>query len=118
MKNVTINKVELQGRIGTVRIQSIDDKLVANFSVCTEKFHTDNEANRIIEVMWHHVCIWEGQGRNLGGLSRGVLVHVTGQLRHQKYFDATGNERIFTEVLADTIAIINESDSPEDFRGD
>ena len=45
-------------------------------------------------------------------------MHVTGQLRHQKYFDATGNERIFTEVLADTIAIINESDSPEDFRGD
>jgi single-strand DNA-binding protein len=81
---------------------------VANFSVCTEKFYTDKEANRIAEVMWHHVCIWDGGGRNLGGLSRGVLVHLTGQLRNQKYFDTMGNERFFTEVLADSLVIIND----------
>ena len=79
---------------------------MANFSVCTEKFYTDKEANRIAEVMWHHVCIWEGEGRNLGGLSRGVLVHLTGKLRNQKYFDTIGNERFFTEVLADSLVII------------
>ena len=36
MNNVSINKVELRGRIGTVRIQSIGDRLAANFSLCTE----------------------------------------------------------------------------------
>ena len=51
-------------------------------------------------------------------MSRGVLVHLTGQLRNQKYLDTMGNERIFTEVLADSLVIINENDSKEDFRGD
>ena len=41
MKNVTINKVELRGRIGTVRVQAIGDRLVANFSLCTEKHYQD-----------------------------------------------------------------------------
>jgi hypothetical protein len=36
MNNVSINNVELRGRIGTMRVQSIEDKLVANFSLCTE----------------------------------------------------------------------------------
>ena len=107
MNNVSINRVELRGRIGTVRVQSIEDILVAN-----------KAGNKIAEVSWHHVCIWEGEGRNLGGLSRGVLVHLTGQLRNQKYLDTMGNERIFTEVLADSLVIINENDSKEDFRGD
>ena len=118
MNNVSINKVELRGRIGTVRVQSIEDTLVANFSLSTEKIYSDKAGNKIAEVSWHHVCIWEGEGRNIGGLSRGVLVHLTGQLRNQKYLDTMGNERIFTEVLADSLVIINENDSKEDFRGD
>ena len=44
--------------------------------------------------------------------------NLTGQLRNQKYLDTMGNERIFTEVLADSLVIINENDSKEDFRGD
>ena len=118
MNNVSINKVELRGRIGTVRVQSIEDRLVANFSVSTEKVYKDRAGNNIVEVMWHHVCIWEGKGRNLGGLSRRVLVHLTGELRHQKYLDIAGSEKIFTEILADTLSIINENDSREDFKGD
>lgn len=114
----SINRVELRGRIGTVRVQSIEDSLVANFSLCTQKYLIDKAGNNVIEATWHHVCIWEGEGRNLGGLSRGVLVHVTGEMRHQKYTDAQGCERIFTEILADSLNIFPENDSREDYEGD
>ena len=116
MKNVTINKVELRGRIGTVRIQSIGDRLVANFSLCTEKHHQDPEGNNLIECCCHHIVVYDGKGINLGGLSRGVLVHLTGSLRHNKYTDASGNERVFTEILATTMNVINESASVEDYQ--
>ena len=65
MKNVTINKVELRGRIGTVRVQAIGDRLVANFSLCTEKHYQDKKGNNLIECCWHHVVVYDGEGINL-----------------------------------------------------
>lgn len=118
MKNVTINNVELRGRIGTVRVQAIGDRLVANFSLCTEKHYQDKKDNNLIECCWHHVVVYDGEGINLGGLSRGVLVHLTGELRNSRYTDAQGNERIFTEILAKCTTIINENNSKLDFQGD
>ena len=118
MKNVSINNVELRGRIGTVRVQSVEDNLVANFSLCTEKHYTDKSGNHIVECTWHHVVVWEGEGINLGGLSRGVLAHVTGELRNQRYTNQSGHESVFTEILAKSLHIIQECDSREDFNGD
>lgn len=117
-KNVTINKAELRGRIGTVRVQSVGDRLLANFSLCTEKHYKDGQGNNVIECSWHHVAVYDGEGINLGGLSRGVLVHVTGEIRNSLYTDAQGNEKVFTEILAKSMTIINESDSRLDFQGD
>ena len=59
MKNVTINKVELRGRIGTVRVQAIGDRLVANFSLCTEKHYQDKKGNDLIECCGHHVVVYD-----------------------------------------------------------
>ena len=118
MKNVTINKVELRGRIGTVRVQAIGDRLVANFSLCTEKHYQDKKGNDLIECCWHHVVVYDGEGINLGGLTRGVLVHLTGELRNSRYTDAQGNEISFTEILAKYTTIINENNSKLDFQGD
>ena len=114
MKNQTINKAELKGRIGTVRVCSVNDKLVANFSLATERHYTDKNNNNVIEVSWHHVVVWEGKGINLGGLSRGVLVHVKGHLQNCKYTDAQGNEKVFTELVAKSLHITDESAIKDD----
>ena len=118
MNNVTINKVELRGRIGTVRVQSVNDTLVANFSLCTEKHYKDRSGNNVIECTWHHVVVWEGEEINLGGLSRGVLVHLTGEIRNSQYSDTQGNVSILAEIVAKSILIINENNSKLDFQGD
>ena len=114
MRNQTINRAELKGRIGTVRICSINDRLVANFSLATERHYTDTSTNNVVEVTWHHVVVWEGKGINLGGLSRGVLVHVKGHLRNSKYTDAQGCERVFTELVANSLDITNENAIKDD----
>ena len=60
----------------------------------------------------------KGQDINLGGLSRGVLVHVKDEIRDSHYTDTHGNSKILTEILAKSIKIINENNSKIDFQGD
>ena len=91
---------------------------LANFSLCTEKRYTDRQGNNVIECCWHHVAVYDGEGINLGGLSRGVLVHVIGEIRNSHYTDAQGNEKVFTEILARRMKIIDENNSKLDFQGE
>ena len=41
-------------------------------------------------------------------LDRGVLVHVEGRLRASRYTAADGTERVFTEVVATSLKVIEE----------
>ena len=38
-----INKIELQGYVGTVRTNIVGDRMVANFSVATEYFYKSKD---------------------------------------------------------------------------
>lgn len=107
MKNETINRVELQGRVGTVRISSCADMLIANFSIQTEHMITLKDGAKVCEVTWMPVAAFEGGKVNTHGLTRGSLVHLTGRLRTNRYTAADGGERIFTEVLASTLEVLD-----------
>lgn len=48
-----INRVELQGRVGTVRILPVHDTIVANFSIMTEHMYESPEGNKIVEATWN-----------------------------------------------------------------
>ncbi len=48
-----INRVELQGRVGTVRISPVHDTIVANFSIMTEHMYESPEGNKIVEATWN-----------------------------------------------------------------
>lgn len=96
MKTNYINSVELQGRVGTVRISSCTDTLVANFSIQTEHIITLKDGAKVCEVTWIPVTAFEGGKVNTHGLTRGALVHLTGRLRTNRYTAVDGSERTFT----------------------
>ena len=48
MNTQYINRVELQGRVGTVRISPVHDTIVANFSVMTEHMHQTSDGNKVV----------------------------------------------------------------------
>ena len=108
MENKSINRVELQGRVGTVRIQSVDDQLVASFSLATEHSFKLKDGAIVTETTWSHICGFESRNVCLEGLSRGVLVHLTGRLRTSRYTAADGTERTFTEVVAERLKVVEE----------
>ena len=62
----------------------------------------------VVESTWHNVVTFEGGDVYLEGLTRGALVYLTGRLRTSKYTAADGTERIFTEVVADSLQVLED----------
>ena len=101
-----INKIELLGRVGQIRVNEYNDKKVANLSVITEIF-LKKQGAVISESTWHSVTVWEGHNvADFSQLQKGSLVKVTGRLRNAKYTGADGTERTFTEVMATSLDIL------------
>ena len=104
-----INRVELQGRVGTVRIQSVDDQLASTFSLQTEHIYTLKDGSaKVCETSWHCISAFESDEVVTKGLTRGSLVHLEGRLRTNRYTAADGSERTFTEVLATSLKVLEE----------
>ena len=63
MNTLYINRVELQGRVGTVRISPVHDTIVANFSVMTEHMYETSDGNKVVEATWMCCSLrrWRGQ---------------------------------------------------------
>ena len=54
-----LNKVELKGVVGSVRLQKIGNNTqVANFTVATSLAYKDKAGCLIIETTWHNVTAW------------------------------------------------------------
>lgn len=102
----SINRVELQGRAGTVRISPAIGSIAANFSLMTEQPVFSDKGKKLVETSWHSILAIEGGNVFLEGISRGSLVHLTGRLRTVKYTASDGTERTFTEVVADSLKVL------------
>ena len=100
----SLNKVELQGRIGRVNVQNIGDTKVARMAVATTYEYKDKSSGIIYETTWHNVVAWESENcKDLDKLAKGDEVRVEGRIRNQKYMDAEGNERVSTEIMAKSV---------------
>ncbi len=104
-----INKIEIQGRIGTVRSNVINDRKVVNFSVATDHLYKGKDGLGISETTWHNIVAWENKDMpEFGKIQKGVPVNVCGRLRTSKYTSADGTDKTFYEIYANRIKILNE----------
>lgn len=96
-----LNKIQIRGTVGTVRLTNIRERTVANFSVFTDYVSKTAEGVVISETTWHQVVCWQSESSfNLIGLSKGQDVYVEGRLRQMRYTNAVGEEKVFTEIVA------------------
>ena len=106
-----INRIELQGRVGTVRTNIVGDSMVANFSVVTEHLYKTRDGGAANETTWHQVTAWEGRDMpDLSAIAKGTAVNVTGRLRTFKYTNSDGVDKILYEVVASRIRILSEEE--------
>ena len=102
MKQIFLNKIELQGSIGSMRINEVQGKKVINFSLRTERMNRITEENVVCETTWHNVVAWQGPtiDEAIFSAQKDESVHLTGIVRSNRYTASDGTERTFTEVLA------------------
>lgn len=104
-----INRIELQGEVGTIRINNVNNKQVASFSLATQFLSKNHLGDFVCETTWHHISAWEGKNVcNLSLLGKGVNVRVVGRIRTIRYTGADGCEKTFNEVLASEVSIVTE----------
>ena len=104
-----INKIELQGHIGTVRSNEFNGTKVVNFTMVTELLYKSREGGVSSEATWHNVVAWDSnQMPDLDKIVKGMPVNVTGRLRVSRYTSADGVEKQYYEVLANRIHLLRE----------
>ncbi|MCQ2130247.1 MAG: single-stranded DNA-binding protein [Bacteroidales bacterium] len=106
-----LNRIELKGVVGTIRIQTVSDRKVARIWMVTNRAYKNREGEPVIEETWHNVSAWEGRDiQNLEQIKKGAPLHVIGRMRSQQYTAADGSERYSYDVAALRVELINPGD--------
>ena len=104
-----INRIELQGRVGTIRTNIVGNSKVANFSLVTDYLYKGRDGAAISETTWHNIVAWAGKDMpDLDTINKGTTLYVTGRVRTNKYTSADGTEKFFYEILAHKIKKIED----------
>lgn len=106
-----INKVILIGNLGAdpeVRYMPAGGA-VANFTLATSESWTDKQTGEKKEATeWHRVVVYQRLAEIVGEYTRkGSKVYVEGKLKTRKWQDQQGVERYTTEIIAETVQMLD-----------
>lgn len=103
------NRIELRGRIGSVRTAEVNGSKVANFSVVTEYLYKTREGNAVSETTWFNVAAWNSKDMpDFDSMVKGMPVYVSGRVRTSRYTTAEGVEKQFYEILAGKVRYLTD----------
>lgn len=107
-----LNRIEIKGTVGSVRLQTGLDRKMARLSVVTNYAYKDRSGAAVLETTWMYVVAWEGKDiASLDAISKGDKIWVVGRLKNDKYTGADGTDRYSTEIVASKLAIIDTDES-------
>jgi single-strand DNA-binding protein len=109
-----VNKVILIGNLGRdPEVRHLEGGVaVATFSLATNESYRDKNGDWQTNTEWHDIVLWRGLAeRAEKQLKRGMQVYIEGKLTHRKYQDKDGHDRYRTEVVADTLRILEKREN-------
>lgn len=110
-----INKVILVGHLGRDPEMRYTQSEVAvcSFSLATSETYRDrNSGEKVTQTEWHNIILWRGLAETAGKyLRKGSQVYIEGKLRTRKWEDQNGATRYTTEVVGDTMQMLDKRDS-------
>lgn len=106
----SVNKVILVGSCGQdceVRYTATG-KPVANVSIATSSKRKDKQTGeKVDDTTWHKLIFFDKLAEIAGQfLTKGTLVYVEGQIKHDKYMDKNGQERSVTNVICQEMTVL------------
>ena len=107
-----LNRIELRGNVGSIKIQTYGDKHVIRMTMATNYIYKGRDGEPVIETTWHNVTAWEGKNMpDFNLIGKGEKVHVFGRLRSQRYIGNDGVERTGYDVLANKVVIVDSDEA-------
>ena len=101
-----LNRIELRGNVGNVRISEVGGSRVARFSLATNFMYRGKDNEAVLETTWHNRVAWSGKGMpDFSSISKGAPVYVTGRLRTSRFTGNDGIERTVYEVIASKVEV-------------
>ena len=102
-----LNRVELRGIIGPLKISNIGETKVARFGVMTCIAYKNADNYGVVDTTWTECVAFESDKISLEGLEKRAKVHVIGRLHDQKFTGADGFERTTKQLMVSELEIIN-----------
>ena len=114
-----INKVILIGNLGAdpeIRYMP-NGSAVAHINIATNESWKDKQTGEVQErTEWHKVSLFDKLAQIVGEyLKKGSKVYIEGSIRTKKWQDQTGNDRYSTEIIPNTMQMLDSKD-PKDFK--
>jgi single-strand DNA-binding protein len=108
---MSINKVILVGNVGKDPTIRYFDKGVAkaNFPLATSETYTNQQGETITSTEWHNIVLWRALAEVAEKtIKKGAQVYLVGKIKTRSYVDKDGVNKYITEILADTLLLLEK----------
>ena len=108
---MSINKVILVGNVGKDPVIRYFDKGVAKvtFPVATSESYTNQQGETITSTEWHNIVLWRALAEVAEKtVKKGSQVYIVGKIKTRSYVDKDGINKYITEILADTLLVLEK----------
>ncbi len=104
-----LNRIEIRGMIGNLKLQTFSETVIARITIATNYAYKDKTGAAVIETSWHNIMAREGKYiKDLEKLQKGDKVYIQGRLRYQKVTGNDGVERMYTDIVASRLVVIDD----------
>jgi len=112
---MSINKVILVGNVGKDPVVRYFDKGAAKvtFPLATSESYTNQQGETITSTEWHNIVLWRALAEVAEKtVKKGSQVYIVGKIKTRSYVDKDGNNKYITEILADTLMVLDKKPAP------
>ncbi len=112
---MSINKGILVGNVGKDPVIRYFDKGVAkaNFPLATSESYTNQQGESITSTEWHNIVLWRALAEVAEKtVKKGSQVYIVGKIKTRSYVDKDGINKYITEILADTLLVLEKKQTP------
>jgi single-strand DNA-binding protein len=112
---MSINKVILVGNVGKDPVIRYFDKGVAKatFPLATSESYTNQQGETITSTEWHNIVLWRALAEVAEKtVKKGAQVYIVGKIKTRSYVDKDGINKYITEILADTLLVLEKKQGP------
>ena len=104
-----INKMELQGIVGSATVSTVQASSLVRFSLLVEETYKNASGASVIQPTWFSCIAWQNENiKDLSKIKKGATVHLNGRIRMQRYTDASGADRHVWEVVCQELEVLSK----------